>query len=137
MIYKKNYRLLFLLTLFLFKVGLFFVVFFYFFTHVRLTQSLSSENWKYVFAYENDEDEEDEDEEERNEEKKSSSNTDKSTSSRLKKPDISTTVKTTVVIKSDADGDGLFDNEDPHPDINENIIVLDDNRNGIVDSYEE
>ena len=48
-----------------------------------------------------------------------------------------TVVDTVVEIpRYDSDGDGLYDDEDPHPDINEFLIVKDDNLNGIDDKYE-
>lgn len=37
----------------------------------------------------------------------------------------------------DSDSDGLYDDEDPHPAINEFFIVKDDNLNGIDDQYEQ
>jgi len=48
---------------------------------------------------------------------------------------ISTT--TTTIIRHDSDGDGIYDDEDPHPTINENFIVKDANLNGIDDRYEQ
>lgn len=48
--------------------------------------------------------------------------------------DVSKSTKT--IILKDSDGDGLLDSEDPHPEIAEIYIVLDENRNGIVDSFE-
>lgn len=48
-----------------------------------------------------------------------------------------TVVNTTVEVpRYDRDGDGIYDDEDPHPDINELLIVKDDNFNGIDDRYE-
>lgn len=43
------------------------------------------------------------------------------------------TVQTTVF---DSDKDGIFDDEDKNPNINDFFIVKDDNLNGIVDKYE-
>lgn len=48
---------------------------------------------------------------------------------------VSTT--TTTITKHDSDGDGMYDEEDPHPTINESFIVKDDNLNGIDDRYEQ
>ena len=45
--------------------------------------------------------------------------------------------ETTTVTKHDSDGDGIYDEEDPHPTINENFIVKDNNLNGIDDRYEQ
>ncbi len=42
----------------------------------------------------------------------------------------------TTVTRHDSDGDGLFDDVDPHPTINENFIVKDVNLDGIDDQYE-
>jgi hypothetical protein len=44
-----------------------------------------------------------------------------------------TTVSTVV---NDSDGDGLFDDEDPHPYIAEIYIANDGNQNGLVDSLD-
>jgi len=51
---------------------------------------------------------------------------------------LSDTVSTTTdtITRHDSDGDGLYDDEDPHPTINEYFIVKDDNLNGIDDRYE-
>jgi uncharacterized protein YxeA len=48
-----------------------------------------------------------------------------------------TSVKTETSTRYDSDGDGVFDNEDANPNINENFIVEDGDKNGIVDSYEQ
>jgi len=47
------------------------------------------------------------------------------------------TQTTTTTVKYDSDGDGKYDEEDPHPTINEYFIVKDDNLNGIDDQYEQ
>ena len=44
------------------------------------------------------------------------------------------TTKTTYI---DTDRDGIFDNEDNQPTINDFFIVKDENNNGIVDRYED
>lgn len=44
------------------------------------------------------------------------------------------TIKTTLF---DSDRDGVFDNEDAHPTINDFFIVKDDDKNGVVDKYEQ
>lgn len=51
---------------------------------------------------------------------------------------LSDTVSTTTdtITRHDSDGDGLYDDEDSHPTINEYFIVKDDNLNGIDDRYE-
>lgn len=54
----------------------------------------------------------------------------------VKLPDqIVTTTK--EIPRHDSDGDGLYDDEDPHPTINEFLIVKDDNLDGIDDKYEQ
>jgi hypothetical protein len=47
---------------------------------------------------------------------------------------VSRTTTTTTI--HDSDGDGIFDNEDKYPNINDNFIVKDINLNGIDDRYE-
>lgn len=47
------------------------------------------------------------------------------------------TKEITTIIKKDRDGDGVFDEQDQFPDINDHFIVKDDNNNGIVDTYEK
>lgn len=47
------------------------------------------------------------------------------------------TQTTTTIIRHDSDGDGKYDDEDPHPTINEYFIVKDDDLNGIDDQYEQ
>lgn len=53
-------------------------------------------------------------------------------------PSVSTKVETTTktTIYKDSDGDGILDNDDPHPGISEIYIVEDENKNGIVDKFE-
>lgn len=51
-------------------------------------------------------------------------------------PVTTTTQQEIRTVLTDSDGDGLYDNEDPHPDVPELYIVLDDNKNGIVDRFE-
>lgn len=43
---------------------------------------------------------------------------------------------TQSVVLEDKDGDGLLDESDPHPEMPEIYIVVDDDRDGIVDSFE-
>jgi hypothetical protein len=43
---------------------------------------------------------------------------------------------TTSVTLKDSDGDGLLDGDDPHPSVAEIYIVVDENKNGIVDGFE-
>jgi hypothetical protein len=53
-------------------------------------------------------------------------------------PTTSTKVETTTqtTVYKDSDGDGILDNNDPHPGIQEIFIVEDKNLNGIVDKFE-
>lgn len=82
---------------------------------------------------EDDENEEDEDEDEKNEENSRSASTPPLPRS---VPVTTTTLKSTTTTLKDIDGDGLYDNEDPHPTIPELYIVHDENRNGITDHFE-
>jgi hypothetical protein len=59
----------------------------------------------------------------------------KSSSRPIIKTDVKTSTKT--IILRDGDGDGIFDEDDPHPAIAEIYIVEDNNRNGIVDKFEK
>ena len=45
--------------------------------------------------------------------------------------------RTSTMILGDGDGDGILDNEDPHPNVAEQFVVSDDDKNGIVDSFEK
>ncbi len=49
-------------------------------------------------------------------------------------PSTSTSTITTTL--RDSDGDGILDKNDPHPTIPEIYIVEDNNKNGIVDKFE-
>ena len=48
-----------------------------------------------------------------------------------------TSTSTKVITLKDSDGDGLLDKDDPHPNIAEIYIVEDEDKNGIVDSFEK
>lgn len=92
-----------------------------------------------IFAHADD-DERDEGDEEDNRTSASSSNT----SSKPKTETVTTYVKLPdQIIKRlitntiyDSDGDGVFDPDDPTPNLNDVFIVKDDNVNGINDAYE-
>lgn len=79
---------------------------------------------------EDDEDEEDDDEDDR-------SKIEYVTETVIVKP---AQIVTEIIMKNfvvrDSDKDGLLDENDPHPDVPEMLIVKDENKNGIVDSYE-
>lgn len=83
---------------------------------------------------EDEEDERDEDREDEEDEKEV-----KETEYKTEYVKLSDTVstKTTTVTKYDSDGDGVLDEKDPHPTINDNFVVKDDNFNGIDDRYEQ
>ncbi len=51
-------------------------------------------------------------------------------------PVTTVTQQEVTTVLTDSDGDGLYDNEDPHPNIPEIYIVYDDNKNGIADHFE-
>lgn len=104
---------------------------------------------------ENEEDEKDEEDDDHSEGKKAATNDDEdgmTTNITSVQPTISSDTrvapaasaesgvryitKTVKVTRHDHDGDGLWDEEDPHPDIHEKVVVVDDDRNGIVDTYE-
>ncbi len=98
-------------------------------------------HWNTVHAEDDEEQEDDREEDDNDEEEaKDDSQPDSNKSTTLKQPalvPITTTTQqkiTTVLV--DSDGDGLYDNEDPHPSIPEIFIVYDDNRNGIADHFE-
>jgi hypothetical protein len=59
-------------------------------------------------------------------------------SSSTSKATIDTKVTTTTkdITYKDSDGDGIFDVNDPHPNVAEIYVVKDDNWNGIVDVFE-
>lgn len=52
---------------------------------------------------------------------------------------LSDTVTKTAMTETeyDSDGDGIYDQDDTHPTINDYFIVTDDNLNGIDDKYEQ
>jgi hypothetical protein len=81
--------------------------------------------------------EEGEDEEDERSEKKNNTESESvKTSTPPSVPVTTITQKTTTTVLKDSDGDGLYNNEDPHPTIPEIYIVQDENRNGIVDHFE-
>ena len=51
--------------------------------------------------------------------------------------DVDVSKNTRTIVLKDSDGDGILDGEDPHPDVAEIYIVEDEDKNGIVDIYEE
>lgn len=80
---------------------------------------------------------EDMEDEERDEEKSEESSTTETVVT--EKITISETVSKEIITttRKDTDGDGIFDEQDDHPQVNDHFIVKDDDRNGIVDSYEK
>ena len=104
-------------------------------------------NKKIVLA-DDDDDEEDEDEHDDEEEDEHDDDDDEKeyyeeelqeptveTSSRQVSTYVSEKTVTTTIF--DSDGDGIFDDEDQYPQINNHFIVEDENANGIVDEYEQ
>lgn len=96
----------------------------------------------YIAHAEDDEEEEDDEYEERDDDKEESTASSTASSSKASST-TQTTTSTSVVTRevtverrTDGDGDGIFDDKDSYPTINDNSIVGDDNRNGIVDDYE-
>lgn len=99
----------------------------------------------YIAHAEDDDEEETEHEDSKEEDDKNEASPSSSAASSSKSSSTMTqsTTNTSVVTqevaierRTDSDGDGIFDDEDVYPTINDNIIVRDDNRNGIVDEYE-
>lgn len=90
---------------------------------------------------EDDEEEEEEDDDENFEviDTTPAKNETKKNETKTIKTKLSDTVTqtTTTTIRHDSDGDGKYDDEDPHPTINEYFIVKDDDLNGIDDKYEK
>lgn len=67
-----------------------------------------------------------------------SNNTSKKTETKTIYEKLSDTVTRITETKTqfDSDGDGIFDEQDKHPTINDDYIVKDTNLNGIDDQYE-
>lgn len=95
--------------------------------------------FRAVFA-DDDEHEEDDDDEEHFQviDTKPSDNQTKKNETKTITTKLADTITqtTTTTIRHDSDGDGKYDDEDPHPTINEYFIVTDSNLNGIDDQYE-
>ena len=105
------------------------------------TNSLVTE--RHISHAEDDDEEEHEDEHEDDEQDSKSSQQDDAEPEKTSTAKETTLVPVTTVtqqkvttVLTDSDGDGLYDNEDPHPDIPEIYIVRDDNKNGIADHLE-
>ena len=94
---------------------------------------LSSNGFVMTAWADDDEEDEDDDEEEDEDEYRSTSTSSSSSSGNTS---VKTNVDTQITVFKDSDGDGLLNKDDPHPDMAEIYIVKDDNRNGIVDSFE-
>lgn len=94
----------------------------------------------YVSAVEEEDDNEDEEEyEKEDEEDEEDGGQSTTTEVTTEKIIISETVSKEVVTTThkDTDGDGVFDEQDQYPNINDHFIVKDENKNGIVDTYEK
>lgn len=59
------------------------------------------------------------------------------TSNKMVWAKTTTRIDTKVITLEDSDGDGLLDENDPHPNIAEIYIVADENKNGIADDFEK
>ena len=51
--------------------------------------------------------------------------------------EVTVETKKETIVPPDTDGDGLLDENDPHPNIPEIYLVKDENLNGIVDNFEK
>lgn len=87
---------------------------------------------KIVLADDNDEDEEDDDKDDDN---KKVYETIVETSYVQVSANVKKEITKTTLF--DSDRDGIFDEEDEHPAINNFFIAIDQNKNGIVDKYEQ
>ena len=86
--------------------------------------------------YEKDDDEEEDDDDDEDEEKISNETKTYEETVVVEPAKIVTENQLQTVFLPDRDRDGIPDNEDLHPDIAEIYIVVDDNLNGIVDTFE-
>ncbi|TAK96540.1 hypothetical protein EPO05_01615 [Patescibacteria group bacterium] len=89
-----------------------------------------------VSAEDEGEEEEEDDEDEGGGSQTTSKTEMKTVTTYVKLPDqiVKKQIVTTIY---DSDGDGVFDDTDPTPTINDNLIVEDNNQDGIVDAYEQ
>ncbi len=89
-------------------------------------------------AFANDDEEDREEDEEGEDDKEDRRTNSQITNEKPRTETITTTVqKSVTTVIYDRDGDGIFDPDDPHPDIPEFIIVKDENQNGVVDTFEQ
>ncbi len=97
---------------------------------------------RYISHAEDDEEEQEDDHEDERDQEKEVRSDDSATkqTNTAKEPTLvpvtTITQQEVTTVLTDSDGDGLYDNEDPHPNIPELYIVSDDNRNGIADRFE-
>lgn len=84
-----------------------------------------------------DEDEEDDEDEEENEDDEEENESETSNSDVIIKSEKTVTEEQTqTVLLKDSDRDGIDDTKDPHPYIAEIYVVIDENKNGIADEFE-
>lgn len=95
-----------------------------------------SSSYSWFSIAQADDEEEEEDDEDEDEERVTTKTETKKVTTYVKLPDQVVTKKIVTTIY-DSDGDGIFDDTDPTPNINDNFIVKDANANGIVDEYEQ
>jgi hypothetical protein len=79
---------------------------------------------------------EDDDEEDDEDEDEDDSESETKTETVYVKLSDTVTQKVETTTRHDSDGDGIYDDEDKYPKINDNFIVKDENLNGIDDKYE-
>lgn len=82
-----------------------------------------------------EEDEEHQEDREDDEDEEDESRSSAKTDTKVSQTTTSQSVET--VILKDGDGDGILDKDDAHPAVAEIYIVKDDDKNGIVDSFEK
>jgi hypothetical protein len=88
-----------------------------------------------VRAEDDEREEEDEEHQEDREDEKAEDKSSTETDAKVAQTTTSQSVET--VILKDGDGDGILDKDDAHPTVAEIYIVKDDDKNGIVDSFEK
>ena len=104
--------------------------------------SVALTTYQNILHAEDDEEEHEEDDHESDDSRKTSTeNTSPTKQSSITNqptliPVTTITQQEVTTVLTDSDGDGLYDNEDPHPNIPEIYIVHDDNKNGIADRFE-
>lgn len=101
--------------------------------------AVSLSSFPLVFAQEEYDEQEDEkeDEEDREDDERDVTTIEESVVTETITVSETQTKEVVTTTKTDKDGDGVFDDEDRYPEVNDHFIVTDDDRNGIVDTYEK